>query len=93
MLCAPERRAREAETAPVKPAQLSVDHEFSGERPTARLANLLLPRPYDRLACTAKRTQRFALETVPAAVQVDATSVDNRINLEPVTAPGARLHV
>lgn len=91
VVCA-ERRARETETAPVEPAQLPVDHELAGEASTAGFASFLLPRPYDRLTWSTKPTQRFAFETVLAAVEVDATSIDYGMSFELNAARCARLH-
>lgn len=87
-----EWRAREAETAPVKPAQLAVDEDLGGEGFPARFAGLLLPRPNDWLSWSIKSAQWFAPEAVLAAMEINATSVDYGIGLELKAARGTRVH-
>lgn len=87
-----EGRAREAETTPVEPAQLSVDHHLGRKRFAARFASSLLPRPRDLLAWSIKSAQRFAFQAVLAAVEINAPPVEDRVFLELDAACSARLH-
>ncbi len=88
----PERGAREAETAPIEPAQLPIDHDLSWKRSAAGRTGLLLACSNDRFAWTAKPTQRPARETHLATVEVEPTSIDHRVLSELVSAARARLH-